>query len=169
VALKLVTMCHLGPRTLKIKIWHPYLLSCATWVHTPSVVTHTCKQTRSFYLLLHPHPHSRLTPDDSTAILHRAALHGCRLAPPCHTRDSSSLAPICFPQSSSPPELRVMASSILSSRGAVDREEEEQQQVIPPRPCTTTGGTSLPSLDPHHAPAPLPASPSPRLSLGSGA
>jgi hypothetical protein len=58
----------------------------------------------------------------------------------------------------------VMASSILPSCGGVDwEEEEEQQRAVPSRSRTTTGGTSLPSLDPHHAPTPPPASPSPRL------
>jgi hypothetical protein len=58
-----------------------------------------------------------------------------------------------------------MASSILPSCGGVDwEEEEEQQRAVPSRSRTTTGGTSLPSLDPHHAPAPH----RPLLLLGSG-
>jgi hypothetical protein len=49
----------------------------------------------------------------------------------------------------------VMVLSISPSRGDVDMEEEQKQRAAPPRSCTTTDGTSLPSLAPSPRPCPV--------------
>jgi hypothetical protein len=101
-ALELVLMCHLGPRTRKVEIWHPELVNLChlgpqllRWCH---IIMNICeKALQIFLLLLHP-PHLRKRGPvvDASSTYDRDGAHAHQSSQECGCAAAPGLVPLLY-------------------------------------------------------------------------